>query len=127
VKKVFSFLALIGLPFALSLIGCATVQMVSTRADSRAGILRYWIDDNPHHNENGRAEGYKKIYDSCGGPYRVVSEDNTLSEEDAAPLRHGLVSRETSQDTGYWYIHFECLSAGMSTSDNNVSATQLNR
>lgn len=76
--------ALLALFAATALAGCGATLIQSAGSDGspyaplddgrRVGLVKYEIDDENFFIKRRREDAYKKMYQSCGGPYLIVAE-----------------------------------------------------
>ena len=69
---------------AISSVGCGATLIQSAGANGspyaplddgrRTGLVKYQIDDGDYFIRRRREDAYKKMYQSCSGPYLIVAE-----------------------------------------------------
>lgn len=78
--------------------GCAGARIVQRPTQStsayapvneseRIGVISYTLRKSESTNQASREMAYKKMFDSCGGPYKIISEnisDKAMSGSGAA-------------------------------------------
>jgi hypothetical protein len=73
---------------------------------TRTGVVKYLNDGAGFVKSKRREDAYKKMHESCGGPYRIVAE---------GPKEEGGVVVATSSETAalleshFWYIQYACV------------------
>ena len=76
--------AFLALSAATAIVGCGATMIQSAGSDGsryaplddgrRVGLVKYQIDDENFFVKRRREDAYKKMYQSCGGPYCIVAE-----------------------------------------------------
>jgi hypothetical protein len=72
---------------AIALSGCATASMVETRGESQYGPTNETRGGRVKYVQNGaefivkarREDAYKRMWDQCGGKYRILSEQDVAA------------------------------------------------
>jgi hypothetical protein len=104
------------LPGMIFLIGCAAQMVVNpgSQADSpyspineasRPGIIRYLSEGAQPVKEARRNDAYRKMYEACGGKYRILREGSRSEGGVVVPTGSGALYA----DSQYIYIEFECV------------------
>ncbi len=97
------------------MIGCSAT-MVSTHGNSTSkyapsnekdhsgGLIKYLNQGGSSVIKSRRDDAYKKMYEYCGGNYKITSEGPRDEGGSAMPVGN-MVVYDNDQ---YWYIGFEC-------------------
>ena len=104
---------------------------------TRVGLVKYSIDDPNFVIQRRRNDAYKKMYQSCGGPYVILAEGaaeengrviTTITRSDSSSSTAtpaGDTTQAGSQRTvqsvkervadHYWYVQYRCATAADTT------------
>lgn len=74
---------------------------------SRLGLVSYKTDGAGFVREKRREHAYKQMHESCGGPYRIVSEGDQVEGGVVVAGEHVAVSKARH----VWYIQYACVAA----------------
>lgn len=97
------------------LTACATADLVhpvggsaSSYAPSnesqRPGMVKYLNQGADFVIKARREDAYKKMYESCGGRYKIVSEGPRAEGGAMVPVGNTYMFSQSN----YWYISFQC-------------------
>lgn len=103
---------------ALLLSGCAAKMVVDPGSDlgsryapvnegTRPGMIRYLNEGVQAVRKKRRDDAYKKMYNSCDGSYKIISEGSQSSGGAIIPMGAGAIY----SDSQYIYIQFECVAS----------------
>ena len=73
---------------------------------SRPGMVKYLNEGGGPVIRARRESAYRKMHDSCGGPYEILSEGPQSEGAVAIPVGNAFVSSSSQ----YVYISFKCAS-----------------
>jgi hypothetical protein len=116
--------------------GSSGSRYAPVNEQARAGLVKYLTDGASFVVNKRRESAYKQMYESCGGPYRIVAEgqrveggvvvsNTTASRTTVQASPSGATVRESgrttdvtadgksqtvsaSSETHYWYINYKC-------------------
>ena len=70
----------------------------------RPGMIKYLNQGADFVIKARREDAYKKMYDSCGGRYKIVSEGPQAEGGAMLPVGNAYMFAQSN----YWYISFQC-------------------
>lgn len=86
--------------------GTANVANAPVNEMERPGIVGYLNDGASRIREARRADAYKKMQESCGGPYKIDSEGEKVEGGSVVPTTSG---GWRSFSSHHWYIQYSCV------------------
>ena len=69
-------------------------QYAPVNESERGGLITYQNDVSDARRERFRADAYRKMYDACGGPYRIDAE---------------WPQQDDTNNSVFWFIRFSCV------------------
>lgn len=118
-------------------VGDGTSPYAPTNERSQGGVIKYLSDGPSFIVKRRRESAYKQMYESCNGPYHIVTEnqhvDGSVVTSSASGTGSATASsfggstkvessgkaqaESTASDIHYWYIQYAC---GPSTDSTNT-------
>lgn len=101
---------------SICLFSCATAEIVNpiggisgsayapSNESQRPGMIKYLNQGADFVIKARREDAYKKMYESCSGRYKIVSESPQAEGGTVTPIGNSYIFAQSS----YWYITFQC-------------------
>lgn len=102
------------IPFLFVLFSCGSADHVTKptkpkyapKGYAAKGVVKYLNQGADFVIKNRRENAFKKMYDSCGGEYKILSEG---SKREGGMVTQGFGNSLLVMDSDYWYISYQCL------------------
>jgi hypothetical protein len=89
---------------ALLLAGCHATMITAPSSLNRSGVIKYYNDGTESSTSAARENSLRQMRESCGGPYRIVSEG--IRDDEGAIVPMGPINLQTYN--AFVYIEFAC-------------------